>query len=157
MTREITRCRICGGAELATVLNLGSQALTGVFPKTKMEPVSSGPLELVKCQAGCGLVQLRHSYDLGELYGMNYGYRSALNASMVRHLQSKVERILQWDVLRPGDLVVDIGSNDGTTLGAYPGGRFELIGFDPTGRKFAQFYPKGARLIPDFFSAETLR
>jgi NDP-4-keto-2,6-dideoxyhexose 3-C-methyltransferase len=157
MTREIARCRICGSAALATVLNLGSQALTGVFPKTKTQPVSSGPLELVKCQAGCGLVQLRHSYDLSDLYGMNYGYRSGLNASMVRHLQSKVERILKRDVLHPGDLVVDIGSNDGTTLAAYPSGRFELVGFDPTGRKFAQFYPKGARLISDFFSAETLR
>jgi len=157
MTRAIDRCRICGGTELVTVLNLGSQALTGVFPKTKTETVPSGPLELVKCQADCGLVQLRHSYDLSELYGMNYGYRSGLNASMVRHLQSKVERILKRDVLHPGDLVVDIGSNDGTTLAAYPGGRFELVGFDPTGPKFAQFYPKGARLIPDFFSAELLR
>lgn len=157
MTRGIARCRICGGTELATVLSLGTQALTGVFPKTKTEPVSSGPLELVKCQAGCGLVQLHHSYDLSELYGMNYGYRSGLNSSMVRHLQSKVGRILQADVLRSGDLVVDIGSNDGTTLAAYPSGRFDLVGFDPTGQKFAQFYPKGARLIPDFFSADILR
>lgn len=157
MTREIARCRICGGTELATVMNLGSQALTGVFPKTKTETVSSGPLELVKCQAECGLVQLRHSYDMSELYGMNYGYRSGLNSSMARHLQSKVQRILQGEVLRAGDLVVDIGSNDGTTLAAYPSGRFELVGFDPTGQKFAQFYPDHVRLIPDFFSADLLR
>jgi C-methyltransferase-like protein/methyltransferase family protein/putative zinc binding protein len=156
MTRERTRCRICGGTELASVLNLGSQALTGVFPKTRTEAVASGPLELVKCQTGCGLVQLRHSYDMNELYGTNYGYRSGLNSSMVRHLQSKVRRIMQAGVLGSGDLVVDIGSNDGTTLAAYPEGCFELVGIDPTGRKFAQFYPDHVRLIPDFFSADLL-
>jgi NDP-4-keto-2,6-dideoxyhexose 3-C-methyltransferase len=155
--REIVRCRICGGGKLATVLNLGAQALTGVFPRTRTQTVPSGPLELVKCQAECGLVQLRHSYELSELYGMNYGYRSGLNPSMVSHLQSKVQRILQGDILQAGDLVADIGSNDGTTLAAYPSGRFELVGFDPTGPKFAQYYPKDVRLIPDFFSADLLR
>jgi hypothetical protein len=94
---------------------------------------------------------------LGELYGMNYGYRSGLNPSMVRHLQSKVRRILQMGVLDSGDLVVDIGSNDGTSLAAYPAGNYELVGVDPTGSKFAQFYPKHTRLISDFFSAELLR
>src|SRR5262249_19960189 len=114
MIREITHYRVCGSAELASVLDLGSQALTGVFPKKKSEAITSGPLELVKCQGGCGLVQLRQSYDMSELYGANYGYRSGLNPSMVRHLQAKVQRILQADVLASGDLVVDIGSNDGT-------------------------------------------
>jgi hypothetical protein len=157
MIREITRCRVCGSTELASVLDLGSQALTGVFPKRKSETITSGPLELLKCQGACGLVQLRQSYDLNELYGANYGYRSGLNPSMVRHLHAKVQRILRADVLASGDLVVDIGSNDGTTLAAYPRGGYELVGFDPTGRKFAQFYPEHVRLIPDFFSADLLR
>ena len=63
MIREITRCRVCGSEELTLVLNLGSQVLTGVFPKTRTESITSGPLELVKCTSdrGCGLVQLhRH-------------------------------------------------------------------------------------------------
>src|SRR4051812_500839 len=109
---EITRCRACGGGELVSVLNLGSQALTGVFPRSRGEPVAGGPLELVKCTArdGCGLVQLRQSYQLEDMYGMNYGYRSGLNASMVQHLRSKVQRILATGVLRDGDLVIDIGS-----------------------------------------------
>lgn len=157
--KAISRCRICDSTELATVLNLGSQALTGVFPKSKSQPVASGPLEVTKCSAksGCGLVQLRHSYDLNELYGMAYGYRSGLNASMVRHLHSKVQRILETGVLASGDLIVDIGSNDSTTLQAYPRGTYELVGVDPTGQKFSHFYPDYIRLIPDFFSSDVVR
>src|SRR5258708_5532240 len=157
--RATKQCRICGSAELTTVLNLGSQALTGVFPKTKSQPVASGPLELVKCSGEdkCGLVQLRHSYDLDELYGMNYGYRSGLNASMVRHLHAKVQRILTAGILAPGDLVLDIGSNDSTTLRAYPERTYQLVGVDPTGKKFSHFYPSHVDLIPDFFSADIVR
>jgi NDP-4-keto-2,6-dideoxyhexose 3-C-methyltransferase len=120
MTQPIHRCRVCDSTRLEPVLDLGEQMLTGVFPHTRDAQVTRGPLQLVKCMAddGCGLLQLAHSYDLGEMYGDNYGYRSGLNASMVRHLGAKVARICETVSLRPGDLVVDVGSNDGTTLGA---------------------------------------
>ena len=159
MTHTITQCRICGGHELETVMALGDQVLTGVFPRTPDQRVTSGPVDLVRCAApdGCGLVQLKQSYDLSEMYGMNYGYRSGLNASMVRHLHGKVARILQRGLLQPGDLVIDIGSNDATTLKAYPAGQYQLMGVDPTGVKFADYYPPDIALVADFFSARALR
>jgi len=160
MYRQIDRCRICGNAQLVEVLDLGVQALTGVFPRSRAEPITEGPLQLVKCvgQDGCcGLVQLKHTYALDELYGENYGYRSALNPSMVAHLKSKVGRILELFSPPAGSLIVDIGSNDSTTLQAYPANTFACVGVDPAGRKFEQFYPSHIQLIPDFFSAEVLR
>lgn len=162
MPTPIQRCRICGNSNLIKVLDLGEQALTGVFPRSKDQPVTRGPLQLLKChdeEGGdvCGLLQLAHSYDLGEMYGENYGYRSGLNPSMVRHLQGKVERILDMVHLAPGDLIIDIGSNDSTTLQAYPPERYRLAGIDPTGVKFRQYYPPHIELIPDFFSLEKFR
>lgn len=139
-------------------MNLGNQALTGVFPKSRSETVTAGPVELVRCSTtdGCGLVQLKQSYDLGEMYGLNYGYRSGLNASMVQHLQSKVKSILRSEVLDAGDLVIDVGSNDGTTLLAYPQDQYQLVGVDPTGVKFASYYPPEITLITDFFTSELI-
>ena len=97
MFTQVTHCRICGNSSLERVLDLGDQMLTGVFPRTRDEQVGHGPLRLVKCvgdeEESCGLLQLEHSYDLDEMYGDNYGYRSGLNASMVAHLHRKVERI----------------------------------------------------------------
>lgn len=139
---------------------MGKQYLTGVFPKSNAQEITSGPLELVKCKEddsgnSCGLVQLKHSYDIREMYGHNYGYRSGLNPSMVRHLNDKVALICERSSLTAGDLVVDIGSNDGTTLSAYPGDLL-LVGIDPTGEKFRRYYAPHINLIPDFFSAELL-
>ena len=91
--KEISKCRISGSKNLITMLSLGEQSLTGVFPKSTSEAITKGPLDLVWCPDS-GLLQLKHSYDLGEMYGDNYGYRSGLNASMVRHLSNKINMIM---------------------------------------------------------------
>lgn len=158
MIRPVSHCRICAGTDLLQVLDLGEQMLTGVFPRSRGAQVTTGPLRLVKCMTGCGLVQLAHSYDLDEMYGDNYGYRSGLNPSMVAHLHAKVARLLARVALRAGDLVVDVGSNDGTTLGAYPeDSGADLLGIDPTAARFRQYYKPHIDLCADFFSATTLR
>ncbi len=159
MSNPIKACRICGNPELASILNLGVQSLTGVFPKTKRSGIASGPLELVKCMEGngrdaCGLVQLRHSNDSAEMYGENYGYRSGLNNSMVRHLNDIVSGILNLVTLRENDLIIDIGSNDATTLKMYPQGKYLFAGIDPTALKFKKYYTDNIRIIPSFFSAD---
>ena len=154
----ISACRICGNTHLVTVLSLGEQALTGVFPRSPEEPVTRGPLELVKCHGGsaCSLLQLAHSYDSSEMYGANYGYRSGLNQSMVAHLRAKVEHLQELTSIRSDDVVLDIGSNDGTLLSCYAVGPI-LVGIDPTAAKFRQFYQSRIKVIPDFFSSGLFR
>jgi len=155
---EITACRCCGNTTLESILSLGVQELTGVFPRSANEKVTSGPLELVKCfgAGACGLVQLRHSYDTSEMYGQNYGYRSGLNQSMVRHLGKTAARILEKYPVEDGAIVLDIGSNDGTTLSFMPE-TAHRVGMDPTIVKYGQYYKPGIQAIPEFFSAATFQ
>lgn len=155
MYTEIKNCRVGGGSNLITVLSLGEQYLTGVFPKTKEEVVSKGPLDLVWCPES-GLLQMKQSYSLDEMYGDNYGYRSGLNPSMVKHLQHKVKTLERMAKPTDDDLVIDIGSNDATSLRAYSG-KHKKVGIDPTGMKFKKYYPADVTLIPDFFTAEKAR
>jgi len=158
---EINKCRGCGNTALLPILSLGEQALTGVFPKTKSQEVPVGPLELVKCDDRkgdfCGLLQLKHSYESTALYGDGYGYRSSLNKSMVAHLHAKVKRIVDMGVLKSGDLVIDIGSNDGTLLKAYPKEGITFAGIDPSAGGFKKYYPEHIALYPDFFSAKLVK
>lgn len=152
MYKQIEKCRISGSSNLVPVLSLGEQTLTGVFPKAESEKITKGPLELVWCPDS-GLLQMKHSYDLNEMYGDNYGYRSGLNASMVRHLAQKVRFLEGLVSLKSDDIVVDIGSNDATTLKSYLS-PCRKVGIDPTGNKFRQYYNSEIVLFPEFFSAE---
>ncbi len=159
MYTQIDRCRACGNPNLRSVLSLGEQHLTGVFPRSREQRLTKGPLELVKCHGThaasdhCGLVQLRHSYDLGEMYGENYGYRSSLNKSMVAHLSDVVRRLTALVPVGTGDLVIDIGSNDGTLLSHYPQNGPTLVGMDPSAERFRRYYRPDIKLIVDFFPA----
>lgn len=160
MIKAINHCRICQHDEFDLVIDLGSQALTGIFPATNDPPVPEGPLELIKCRetsGGCGLVQLRHSYNPAEMYGDTYGYRSGLNQSMVRHLHRRVAEATRRVELAKGDFVLDIGSNDATTLRAYGDRGYRLIGIDPSAAKFRRHYPSWVEGIADFFTADLVR
>lgn len=156
MHTEITACRMCGDQRLTSLLDLGIQHLTGIFPKDPGTHVSKGPLELVLCEE-CGLVQLRHSYDLAEMYGPHYGYRSSLNRSMVEHLKAKIGRLKERYPVGEGDFVLDIGANDGTSLSFYPENGAVLCGMDPSAEKFRKYYRPDINLVVDFFSAARFR
>lgn len=151
----LTECRVCGNRTLVPILDLGDQALTGVFPRSRHERVPAVPLELVRCSpGGCGLVQLRHTADFGLMYGQGYGYRSGLGEFMVGHLASKAAGLTALAGPGPGDIVLDIGSNDATLLRGYPQDGPTLVGIDPTGDYLREYYPAQVRLLSEFFSRE---
>jgi hypothetical protein len=155
MYTEINKCRICGSSHLIVVLSLGKQYLTGVFPKSSGEKITKGPLDMVWCTK-CGLLQMKQSYSSEEMYGDNYGYRSGLNVSMVKHLQQKMRMLEILAKPKASELLIDIGSNDATLLKACTG-KYKKVGIDPTGKKFKKYYSKDMTLISDFFSTASFK
>ena len=147
MYKIFNECRICGNDNLIPVINLGNQVLSGIFPAKFENDPSHSPLELVKCvglnknHISCGLVQLKHSAALDEMYGKTYGYHSSLSNSMVLHLNSKVDELVSLVDLKEGDVVLDIGCNDGTLLNRYAD-HFNLDrnGIDPSSEKFKNYF-----------------
>jgi hypothetical protein len=155
MYKEINKCRFSGSENLIDILSLGNMELTGIFPKSTDEKITNGPVDLVWC-SDSGLLQMKQSYSLEEMYGDNYGYRSGLNASMVSHLKQKIKTLENIVKLNDSDLVIDIGSNDATSLKSYSGNH-RKVGIDPTGDKFKQYYSDDITLIADFFTAEKFK
>jgi NDP-4-keto-2,6-dideoxyhexose 3-C-methyltransferase len=162
-TRVISKCLLCGNPDLKPILDLGKQPLSSVFPRPGDRDPSVSPLELVRCNTatkrdGCGLVQLRHIAELTEMYGKTYGYFSSISPTMVEHLASKIPVIESYTKLGKGDVVLDIGCNDGTLLNAYGAGRgLTRIGMDPSAEKFKASYQRDIRVVYDFFSEKGVR
>ena len=153
MTRNL-KCRLCGSTQLLEMLSLGDQQLTGVFPKNTETQVLSGELTLQRCEE-CTLVQLGHSYDKNLMYGMNYGYQSSLNDSMKFHLKTIAEKIRDYLNFTDGDVIVDIGSNDGTFLSFFENLGLKRVGIDPTISKFADSYHSDIIKVPEFFTKDS--
>lgn len=151
MSNRITQCRVGKTSDLVSVLDLGTQCFDGIFPRSKDVNVPTGKLELVWSPSS-GLLQLAHDFDSSQMYGSNYGYRSGLNQSMVKHLLAKTRKLSQNVGLASGDIVLDIGSNDGTLLGGYDTTGLVKIGIDPSAEKFRSYYDKEISLVTDFFN-----
>lgn len=120
MKNYITResCRICGSKNLQDILSLGNQAIIG-FSKEVKSPIDI-PLDLILCN-NCYLLQLRHTTNPALLWNEGYGYRSGINQTMRDELAEIVKKARERVKLKDEDIVLDIGSNDGTLLKNYNG------------------------------------
>lgn len=147
---KILKCRSCSSINLINAFNLGNHYLTGVFPSSPYENIPKGFLDLVLCNS-CKLLQLSNSFNPAQMYGENYGYMSSLNLVMVNHLKNKKQKLDKIISLKNGDIVCDIGSNDGTFLSFFSK-NLKLIGVDPTIKKLSKFYRKDIFKIDNFFS-----
>lgn len=148
-----TKCRVCHNPELVDIVDLGEQVITSRFPVYGDNTTPKTPIVLSLCQQ-CSLVQLKHGANCSELYEHEYGYRSGINNTMREHLRAYQQEILTKVDLKPGDVIVDIGSNDSTMLQYYDP-TLKRIGVDPTGKQFQHFYGD-VELIPTYFTRENV-
>lgn len=148
-----TKCRICQNQELVDILDLGEQVITSRFPVYGDYTTPKTPIVLSLCRE-CSLVQLKHGANCSELYEHEYGYRSGINHTMREHLRCYQEEIKSKVNLSPGDVIIDIGSNDSTMLQYYDPS-LKRIGVDPTGKQFQHFYGN-VELVPTYFTRENV-
>lgn len=149
--KEIKACRSCQSEGLKEVLDLGEMAISTFG----LEAVAElAPLRLVLC-SNCQLVQLKHTVEQNQLY-RNYWFRSFLNPVMRRHLQEIVYEAMGRMELDAGDVVVDIGANDGTLLSFYPDWLYR-VGFEPAGNLLSGASVYANILIPDFFNLNSFK
>jgi NDP-4-keto-2,6-dideoxyhexose 3-C-methyltransferase len=125
---EKTECRVCG-LELPnkTLLSLGTQNIVDFVKKDELGR-GQAPLDLVQC-INCDLLQLRHTVDADTLF-KKFWYRSGINEQMKAALKDVVFKATSYTSLRKGDVVCDIGSNDGTLLSLYDDSLIK-VGFEP--------------------------
>ncbi len=157
------KCYVCGNPDLKPILSLGEQPLSGVFPSPDCPDPSVSPLELIRCNNNtnadaCGVVQLRHLAELSEMYGTTYGYYSSISPTMVSHLKAMAGRITAFVKPNKGDVVLDIGCNDGTMLNTYgQDSGLVRVGMDPSSKKFSANFQSDIQVVYDFFSAKGVR
>lgn len=147
-------CRICGSNKLVPVLSLGNQLLASVTVTKENEdriPQNLVPLEVVRCLGECKLVQLKHTYPSDLIY-REYWYRSGVNQSMKDALMNIVDSAKRYVQLKRGDIVVDIGCNDGTLLDNYNKKLFR-VGFDPVENIKGE--KEGFKRIIDYFNVKS--
>ncbi len=128
-----TTCGACGSSDLDLILDLGSSPLADDFPATREAALKAErfPLQLLVCTS-CWLVQLGEVVPDDLLWGGDYGFYTGASPSSVRYFEDYAGWLAARRLLPgPGELAVEIASNDGTLLQhlGRAGGR--VVGVEP--------------------------
>src|SRR5262245_21410470 len=109
----VTTCRVCGEGELVSLYSLGEQYVSNFVEQGSIHRGATVvPIDIDMCQH-CHLLQARHTAPNDLLYSRHYWYRSGVTKTMREALRDVVGVTLRNVTLNVGDVVVDIGSNDG--------------------------------------------
>ena len=126
-----TSCILCQSDKIEEFLDLGETALANQFLRADEinghEP--KYPLRVGFCHA-CGHVQLTDSVPPGEMFD-NYLYISSASDTLKNHLWELSDLLVRRYGLGAGDLVIDIGCNDGTLLKGFQRHGVRPLGVDP--------------------------
>jgi len=158
MSETPVPCLLCGGAKLKLFLDLGSTALANKFVAedelNNPEPVF--PLRVAFCP-DCTHVQLVDRVPPHAMFD-DYLYVSSASETLKTHLDSLSRTLIDRLRLSDGDMVVDIGCNDGTLLDAFrrnSEGRVRVLGVDPARNLAAAVAHLGIDREEKLFTAET--
>lgn len=154
-TGHIPRCQICNSPKLHLILDLGHQPLCDTLLTKKMldEPETTYPLRMMWCQ-DCTGVQLDHCVDGKIVYHPDYPYRSGISKPLADYQKNICLSLIKKYNLNRKDLVIDIGSNDGTLLSGFKGEGIRILGVEPTNiAKYANAH--GIQTIQSFFDIKT--
>jgi SAM-dependent methyltransferase len=147
-------CRVCGGRRLERIIALGETPLANAFvsaaDRGRAQP--RYPLDVHLC-LGCAHVQLLDVVDPAELF-RDYVYVSGTSPAFVSHFRAYANSAIQHAGLRPGDRVVEFGSNDGTLLRCFQDAGMKVLGIDPARAIAGRASASGIETVPEFFTLE---
>lgn len=145
-------CRGCGARRVEPFLDLGDQPhCNRLIPPDRVafqEPTF--PLRAGFCH-DCTLVQIDHTIPKEAMF-TDYPYVSGTTRTLREHFAATAGRLAALYDLSPADLVVDIGSNDGTALKAYQALGLRTLGVEPAANVAALAIQDGVETLNRFFN-----
>ena len=127
---------------LKKLFSLGDLYVSDFIKGNESPRAGKEPLTL-SIEEETGAVRLTQTTDCDLMYG-KYWYRSGINQTMTKELQSIVTSCLESIKVEKGDVWLDIACNDGTLLKSVPEGIIK-VGVDPVDES----YTKESRQIAD--------
>ncbi len=130
----VERCQVCDGSDLEPLIFVGYLPPVNTMPAigTRPQEQPAYPAQLLRCRR-CELVQLGLIVDPAILFPPSYPYLSGTTRILRENFAELYRESSALLALRPEDLVVDIGSNDGTLLRNFKDGGHRVRGIEPTG------------------------
>lgn len=142
-------CRVCGACDLKEVFSIGDLYVSNFV--SKEQECLKAPLTMVLCEK-CSLLQLKHTAPQELMYSGFYWYRSGVTDTMKVALREITIDLETNFSLKAGDVVLDIGANDGTLLAAYKTKGIKRVGCEPATNLIDELRKNTDYVMHDFWN-----
>lgn len=153
---NLTTCQLCGSNRLTPIIDLGQHPLADYFLSKDdlATPEQKFPLRMVLC-GECSHTMLDYSVPPEARYQAHaYSYTASNSKASIAHFDELAEAVIARAGLGAGDMVVDIGSNDGTLLSKFKErAGCDIVGVDPAPNIVAMALERGIPTLQTFFTA----
>lgn len=155
--KRIDYCRLCKSRTLETVLDFGKTPPANSFlKKTQLHDKEDlYPLAVNFCH-NCGQLQLTHVVS-PEILFRHYVWVSSTSRVTVAHFEEYAKSVFTSLKLKKGDLVVEMGSNDGALLKPFKKLGANVLGVDPARNVAKRATKEGITTLPHFFSVRVAK
>ena len=148
------RCRLCNSNSLDSVLKFCSTPPANAFVDNENLNIKQEtyPLEVFFC-SNCKHVQLLDVVDPSILF-KNYVYVSGTSPVFIKHFKDYAVGLINNFKPSFDEIIIDIGSNDGTLLSFFKAAGFKVLGIDPAKEISEIANKKGIETLNSFFNLE---
>ena len=149
---KIIFCIVCKNSKIYPYLDLGLQPRANSFLKNNKNCYEEYyNLVIGRCKL-CGISQLLFHPKKEKIFREDYSYFTGVNQPMIKHFRQISDEIKQ-NFLDKDDLVVEIGSNDGTFLENFYD--YKHVGVEPSKSVAIEAQKKKINTIINFFNKST--
>lgn len=153
---EIKNCRLCKAQNLNVIWNLAPSPYGDLFCKSSEEAKSLPKIDLTLLMCSeCNFIQLGQNVDIDEIY-KNYIYTSSTTSGLAQFYNRLCPDLISKFDLKNSDLIIDIGSNDGTALLPFLNRGFKVLGVEPASKPASKSVSSGIETINKYLDAQTV-
>ncbi len=154
--KTLFNCRLCKSKSLKVLWDLNPSPYGDLFcdEQNKAKTLAQIKLTLQMCDS-CKFVQLGEEVNIDEIY-RDYLYNSSITPGLPSFYNRLSSRLICSLNLNSSDLVIDIGSNDGTALVPFKEKGFKVVGVEPAIKPAEKANSNGITTINSYLSEDTV-
>lgn len=149
---KLENCRVCKKTNLKKYIDLQNLPLANsLIVEDEISQEETFPLQVLYCN-NCSFSQLSIVINPDIMF-RNYCYRSSISNSFKEHCE-EIAVELHQDMLKEGELVLDIASNDGCLLKEFKAKGNIVLGVDPAINLAKIASKEGIETLPEYWNPE---
>ena len=153
---SLKNCRVCKSELIINLWELAPAPYGDLYCENYVDAINLKKIDLTlqMCES-CKFIQLGQNVEIDTIY-KNYLYNSSITPNLSNYYNRSIRSLKNLFDLKKTDLIIDIGSNDGTYLKHFSSEGFKVLGVEPSKNQSLKAINSGIPTINDYLTTNSV-